>query len=77
MIDAKEQPVLGKINQQRNQIIPSSLNFNVLPLAQIVNADVRDRSARHRAGHFFTDEKIRVPPQRIAAINRVVIRQRE
>ena len=49
MIDAEEKPALGEIHQQRDQVVAPPQELGMLPLAQVVHADVSFGAARHSA----------------------------
>ena len=75
MIHAEEKFLFGEIHQQRNKIFSPPLNFHVIALADVINADVNFRSARHLAGNLFAHEEVRVAPQLFRRVDRIVIRQ--
>src|SRR5580700_6458310 len=77
MIDAEEKPALGEIHQQRNQVVAPAQELVVLPLVQVVNADMSFGPARHSASEFFANEEIRMPPQSFRAFYRVVVGEGE
>jgi len=75
MVHAEKKAVLGEIHQERDQIVAAPLDFDVLAVGNVIDTDVRQRSARHPARHFLAHEEIRMAAQRLAAFNRVVVRQ--
>jgi len=49
------------------------LNFRVLALVEVVDANVELVAARRPAGDLFTQEEILVPPQALRRVNGIVI----
>ena len=77
MIHAEEKLLFREVHQQRDKILSPPLNFNMVALAEVVNADVNFRTAWHPAGHFFTHKEVRVTTQGFGHINRIVVRHRD
>lgn len=77
MIDAKENPAFGKIHQQRDEIVPSLLELNVLALMEVVNTNVNFRAARHPARQLLAEEESGPASQLFGTVDRIVIRERE
>ncbi|HXP23486.1 MAG TPA: hypothetical protein VN807_05075, partial [Candidatus Sulfotelmatobacter sp.] len=50
VIDAEKKLTLGKIHKQSDKVIAALLEVRVLPLGDVVDADVDLGSARHPAG---------------------------
>ena len=77
MIDAEEKPFLGEVHQKRHEIGAPLQKLNVLPFADVVDADVHLGAAGHPAGQLFADEEIRMAAQFFGALDRVMIGKRE
>lgn len=77
VIDAEEELPLAQVHEQSDEIVASLLKLNMLPLGDVVNADMRERTAGHEAGNLFADEEVSMPAQRFRAFNRIVVGQCE
>ena len=77
MIDAEQEAALGKVHEQCDEIVAALLEMKVLPLGNVVNADVNLRAAGHAAGELFAQEKIRQAAKFFGAFNRIMIGESE
>jgi hypothetical protein len=73
VIDAEENSALGQVHQQGNQIAASSQELLVLPLANVVHADVRLGPAGHAASEFRAHKKVCKVPEFFRTFYRVMI----
>ena len=73
MMNGEQQAALGDVGEQSPQVIAPALNLRVLPIRNVVNADVRDAAAGHHAGDFLADEKIGPMPQAFRGSDGVMI----
>ncbi len=62
---------------QAYQIVAAAANFGVLPLGQVIDANVDLGPAGHRASDFLADKEVRVLPQFLGAADGVVVGQRD
>jgi hypothetical protein len=77
VIDTEEEPALGEIHQERDEIVAALLKLYVLALGYVVNPDVHFGAAGHFTGEFFADKKIRMLAQLLGAFDGIVIGERE
>jgi hypothetical protein len=77
VIDAEENSPLGQVHQQGNQIAASSQELLVLPLADVVHADVRLGPARHAASKFRAHKKVCEVPEFFRTFYRVMVSKGE
>ena len=77
MIDAEEKSALGEIHQQGDQVVAPTQELRMLPLAQVVNANVSFGAARHSASEFFANEEIGMPPQFFRTFYRIMVGESE
>ena len=73
MIDAEEELPLAEVHQQGDEVIPALLKLDVLALMEVVHPDMDFRTAGHPARQFLAQEEIRVPPQPLGPLDRVVV----
>jgi hypothetical protein len=77
VVDAEEELPFAKVHQQRHQIVAPLLKLDVLALMEVVHADVDFRTTGHPARQLLAQEEIRVPPQPLRPLDRIVIGQGE
>jgi hypothetical protein len=77
VIDAEEELALAQVHEQSDKIVASLLKLNMLPLGDVVDADVHKRAAGHNARNLFANEEIAMPTQCFRAFNRIVVGERE
>jgi len=75
MIHAEEKLLFREVHHQRDEVLAPPLDLEMVAFAKIVNTDVNFRPARHAAGHFFADEKVRIMPQLFRGVDRVMVGQ--
>ena len=73
MVDAEKNPALGEIHQQRDQIVAPLQELRVLALMEVVNSNMDFRTAGHPARQLLAQEEIRLAPQLLGALDRVVV----
>ena len=76
VVDAEKQSLLTQVGQQRGQVVAAALDFRVLPLSNVVHADVRLGAAGHPAGNLFAQEKPLEAAKRFGAVYGIVVGQR-
>lgn len=58
MVDAVKDFAFGEVHEEREEIIASLLNFDVIALGDAVDTEVELGAAGHGAGDFFTEEEV-------------------
>ncbi len=77
VIDRYKQPILQRIRQQAFDVVAAPLQFDMVVLADPVDAGVHLCAAGHRAGDFFAQKEIGIAPQLLNCVDRIVIRDRD
>ena len=77
MVDAKEKSPLSQIHEQRDQVIPSLLELNMLTLIEVIHTDMDFGAAGHLAGQLLAQEEAVMLPQPFGTIDRIVVGQGE
>src|SRR5260370_41325881 len=73
VIGAEKQVVILQPCEQRFKIVTAALEFDVIPLGDVVNAHVELVAARKDAGDLFAEEKIGAGAQVLHRVNGIVI----
>ncbi len=76
MVHAVEELLLVQVRHQARQVVATPLDLHVLPLREVVDADVQLVATRQAAGHFLAHEEIGVPAKSLCGVDRVVIGDR-
>jgi hypothetical protein len=66
--------LLLQIYDERSEIVPSALDFKMLLLADVIDADMHFAPAWHRDRDFLAEKEIGVVPERLGAIDGIVVR---
>jgi len=74
MVHAKEKLPFGEVHHQRDEVIAAALNFHMIALANIVDADMHLGAGRHAHGNFFTEKEIRILAQNFGGVDGVMVR---
>src|SRR5260370_40535931 len=76
VIGAEKQVVILQPCEQRFKIVTAALEFDVIPLGDVVNAHVELVAARKDAGDLFAEEKIGAGAQVPHPVSGIVLRDR-
>jgi hypothetical protein len=73
VIGAEEQALLVEVYDEGMQIVPSSLDFQVLTIIDVVNPDMHSSPAGHRDADLFAQEEIGMMAEGFGGVNRIVV----
>ena len=73
VVGAEEQVLIHQPGEQRFEIVAPALQFDVVALRDVVDADVQLRAAGQGAGNLFAEEEIGARTQRFHGVDRIVI----
>ena len=73
MVHAEEESPFGEIHHQRDEVVAAALDFHVVALANVVDADVHLGAGRHADSNLFTKKEIRIFAQDFRGVDRVMV----
>jgi hypothetical protein len=69
MIETEEKAFGGNISDQREEVIPPSLQLSMLPLGNVEDAHVQPALRGQQAAYFLTEEEIRLATQDFGGVD--------